>query len=136
AQAYFVRGVLASKPAAGLAELSRAIALNPYFADTFAHRGVAHFQTGAEAVAQLDFDRALGLQPETSPALFAKGVLRFRQGRFERARALFEKAQRLSPVRHPMAALWLAATPPPYWRPFCGGGSGLAWRFQSILKMH
>ena len=110
AQAYFVRGVLASEPAAGLADLSRAIALNPYFADAFAHRGVAHLQTGAEAVAQLDFDRALGLQPETSPALFAKGVLRFRQGRFERARALFEKALRLSPVRHPMAALWLAAT--------------------------
>lgn len=110
AQAYFVRGVLASGPAAGLADLSRAVALNPYFADAFAHRGLAHMQIGAEAATQLDFDRALELRPKTSLALFAKGVLRFRQGRLDQARRLFEQVLRLSPVRHPIAALWLAAT--------------------------
>jgi tetratricopeptide (TPR) repeat protein len=51
----------------------------------------------------------LEIQLRLSLVLFAQGVLYFRQGRFDRAAARFRRVLALSPVRHPMAALWLAA---------------------------
>ncbi|MDP6832604.1 MAG: tetratricopeptide repeat protein [Alphaproteobacteria bacterium] len=92
-----------------LADLNRAIALNPYFVRALAQRGAMYLQGGDWAAALADFDQALSLRPQSSPALFFKGVLRFHQGRFAQAEVLFRRVLALSPVQHPIAALWLAS---------------------------
>ncbi|MFP6746382.1 MAG: tetratricopeptide repeat protein [Alphaproteobacteria bacterium] len=100
---------MSGDPRTAVADLNRAVALNPFFADALAHRGAAHLRTGDENSALADFDRALAVRPKSSLALFLKAVVRFKQGRFDRAGQLFRAVLALTPVRHPIAALWFAA---------------------------
>jgi tetratricopeptide (TPR) repeat protein len=109
ASAYLLRAQLSGDPRAAVADLNRAVALNPYFVDALAFRGAAHLQTGDINSALADFDRALAIRPRSSLALFYKAVARFKQGRFEPAAQLFRAVLTQTLVRHPIAALWLAA---------------------------
>jgi len=109
ASAHLLRAQLTDDLEAIMDDLNRAVALNPYYADAIAHRGAAHLRAGDVDAALADLDRALAVQPRSSLALFLKGVVRFKQGRFGRAESLFRTVLALTPVRHPLAALWLAA---------------------------
>jgi tetratricopeptide (TPR) repeat protein len=60
-------------PSAGVAEpaiadLSRAIALDPKNADAYFNRGVAQYERSAMSAALADFDKVLQLQPDNADA--------------------------------------------------------------------
>ncbi len=64
---------------AALADLDRAIALQPQNADVYLLRGVVHHAQGAAEAAQVDYQRVLARHAASAPALLGQGWLLYQQ---------------------------------------------------------
>jgi tetratricopeptide (TPR) repeat protein len=80
-----------------IADLSRAVALEPGNAKYTYHRGAAYFETRQDDLALKDFDRAVALNPKDVLPLLARGELLLIKGDEPRARKDFDAAAALSP---------------------------------------
>lgn len=80
-----------------MAELDRAIELNPTMPEAFSLRGRMAFIDSNLALAESSFRSALALDPNSFDALLSLGALLREQGRTDEARPLLEHALRLSP---------------------------------------
>ncbi len=80
-----------------LADLDRAIALDPNRADAWSLRASAHRDAGAFDEAARDVDAALRLDPDDADALLERGLLRQHAGDLDGARADWERTMSLSP---------------------------------------
>ena len=98
----------------GVAEIDRAIRVDPLSPRNYFVLGYMHFQNetgGVFTEAEQNFQKALALAPDYHPALLRLGVIRWNQGRFAEAVALAERALTLDPradwVRRPLAEIYL-----------------------------
>ncbi len=80
-----------------MAELDRAIELNPKMPEAFSLRGRMAFIDSNLALAESSFRSALALDPNSFDALLSLGALLREQGRTDDARPFLEHALRLSP---------------------------------------
>ena len=98
----------------GVAEIDRAIRVDPLSPRNYFVLGYMHFQNEEGGVfneAEQNFQKALALAPDYHPALLRLGVIRWNQGRFAEAVALQERALAIDPradwVRRPLAEVYL-----------------------------
>jgi tetratricopeptide (TPR) repeat protein len=83
--------------ARGIADLDRAIELDPRNTDSYSQRGLARWHNGDTALAMSDFDEALRLKPDDVPVLVERGSLRMTQADVAGARVDFDRAETLAP---------------------------------------
>jgi tetratricopeptide (TPR) repeat protein len=95
----------AERRAEALAELTRAIELDPDDAGYWTSRSFARFDAGALDDALADAERAIELDPRLATALMARGRVHEARGDLPRALADYEEAGRLDPdeILHVMA---------------------------------
>lgn len=87
-------------PAAALADLDRAIELDPSYADAYANRGSIRHLLGDYSAALADLDRAIDLDPGLASAYNNRGAVRLMQWDLDRAIADFDAALALDPSLH------------------------------------
>jgi len=80
----------------GLAELNRALQLNPKLAEAHLNRGIAYGRKGENELALLDVNAALAINPNSAKAFYNRGMAYLRLGRADLAQADFAQAQRLN----------------------------------------
>ncbi|HEV3344116.1 MAG TPA: tetratricopeptide repeat protein [Pirellulales bacterium] len=80
-----------------LEELTKAVELDPDYADARVNRGIAYQALGALDDALRDFERAISLEPGAAGHYFRRGVVYRLQGRTEEAIADYQTAVRLQP---------------------------------------
>ena len=91
-----------------LADLSQAVALDPFSAQNYEERARTYLRLRELAAAEADLDMALGLEPKRWSAERDKGRLAAYQGDFYRAWAQFQRAWRLADEQASVYnALWL-----------------------------
>lgn len=96
--AYYKRGIAYSRKkdyAQAIADLSRAIELNPDYADAYIQRGTAYGRSGDNERALEDLDFAISLRPNYALAYNNRGVAYKLLGDYENARKDFEMAEYL-----------------------------------------
>jgi len=98
--------------AGALADLQKAVDLNPNLPDVYSYYGVALLSTGDQAGAKKAFERELQLDPNDFDGNLRMGVLVRQDEEFEKAMALFRHALEIRPgdpgVRYQIASLELA----------------------------
>jgi len=60
-----------------IAEATKAIELDPAFAETYTYRGIVHYVKKEYADAMVDFERSIEIDPKYSEAYFYRGTLRY-----------------------------------------------------------
>ncbi|MEM3399568.1 MAG: tetratricopeptide repeat protein [Candidatus Micrarchaeia archaeon] len=80
-----------------IADLTRALLLEPENPQYYAMRGVARFEAGEYNDAVFDFTRAIGLEPQNISLYHARGVAFFESGNYDRAIEDFTKSLELGP---------------------------------------
>jgi tetratricopeptide (TPR) repeat protein len=81
-----------------IADFSRAININPEYADGYNNRGWAYYRQGEYETAIVDYTRAIELDPESAGAyIISQGLARYAQGDLEGAIADFSRAIELDP---------------------------------------
>jgi tetratricopeptide (TPR) repeat protein len=81
-----------------LQELTKAVELDPDYADARVNRGIAYQALGALDDARHDFDQAIALEPDVAGHYFRRGVVSRLLGRTEDAIADYQKAVQLQPA--------------------------------------
>ena len=94
--------------AAALADLTRAVALEPTSPEYVLKRGLLQLWIGHRDEARVDFDAALKLQPDNIPALEARADLNITKGNLTQVRLDLDAADRAA-VKDP-AARWQIAS--------------------------
>ena len=84
---------------AALADLDRAIAVDPKFAKAYSYRGAAHSRRGQNELALADYDALITLMPENAGAYKDRGGVLVRLARFHQAIQDLDEAIRLDPKR-------------------------------------
>ena len=79
------------QPEKALADLDRAVELNPEGADLLELRGTARFMLGRFKDAITDFDREIKLKPEREPWHWKRGLAYYYAGEYEKGRRQFER---------------------------------------------
>lgn len=85
------------RDAVAIADLDRALALDPNRAEAWSLRASAHRDAGAFDEAARDVEAALRLDPDDADALLERGLLRQHAGDLDGARADWERTMSLSP---------------------------------------
>lgn len=80
------------KMEAALADLNKAVALEPASAYAVANRGIAYFWSGKYDLAKADFDKAIAMDKRNLVAVHGQGMLAMRTGRYAEAVAAFSRA--------------------------------------------
>jgi tetratricopeptide (TPR) repeat protein len=81
-----------------VADLSRAIALNPKYAKAWCYRGENYFNQGQRDKAFADFAKAIELEPKLGDAWCSRGITYNMLGQFDEAVADLSKAIELTPT--------------------------------------
>jgi protein O-mannosyl-transferase len=76
---------------------NKAIALDPFYYNSYVNRGFAYSEIGQLDKASQDFDKAIALNPRGYQAYMNKGVLYGKMGSFEKAAELLSKAIAIRP---------------------------------------
>jgi tetratricopeptide (TPR) repeat protein len=100
ALAYHYRGALYLKrerTREAIADLDRALALNPRLATAYGDRGIAHRKNGNYALAIADYGEAIRLWPEWHDWYIHRGIAFSTLGRYDEAIADYGTALRLRP---------------------------------------
>jgi tetratricopeptide (TPR) repeat protein len=82
---------------AALAEFDRALAISPYLAEGYYHRGCVHEATGQVAEALADFDSALRCDPQHAHSYLRRGRLRTEKGEYNLALEDFDQVMIMRP---------------------------------------
>jgi len=80
-----------------LAEIDRALKLNPHYVPAYIHRGNAHQELAQYDWAVSDYGQALKINPRSPAAYFNRGVAYGRMGEWDRALADYDQALVLKP---------------------------------------
>ena len=80
-----------------LADFTKAISLDPNYAQAYANRGLVYRKSNQLDLALADFNKALSIDPNYAPAYVGRGSVYSQQGRHEQALADFNKAIALKP---------------------------------------
>ena len=91
---YWVRAfahIQLDQPEKALADLDRAVELNPEGADFLELRGTARFMLARFKDAIADFDREIELTPEREPWHWKRGLAYYYAGEYEKGRRQFER---------------------------------------------
>ena len=81
--------------AEAIASYSRAIELNPGFAEAYANRGVAYVKTGEFDKAITDYNEAIRLEPTRASTYYNRGIAYLEKGDENKAAADFAEAKGL-----------------------------------------
>jgi Zn-dependent membrane protease YugP/Flp pilus assembly protein TadD len=92
--------------AEAIAAFSRALRLEPSFAEAYANRGATYFHTGQLDEALADLDTAIRLAPGAASSYLCRGHVRARRSEFDGALADYEEALRREPHHAPI--VWLS----------------------------
>jgi tetratricopeptide (TPR) repeat protein/predicted aspartyl protease len=90
-----------------IADLGRAIELEPDDAGSYHQRGLLHWESGDPAAAIMDFDEALKRSPDSIAVLMDRGTVRLAGRQQEQARADFDRIAVLAP-KDPTVSLQIA----------------------------
>jgi len=74
-----------------LADYTRALALDPKFADAYNNRGVIYVTQNRPDLAQADYDSALQLKPGSANIYLNRGLTKLVQGRTKEAQEDFDQ---------------------------------------------
>jgi len=74
---------------------SKAIELNPGFAEAYANRGVAYVKSGQFDEAVADYNEAIRLEPTRATTYYNRGIAYVEKGEAKKAAADFAKAEQL-----------------------------------------
>ncbi len=88
--------------AAGIADFTRAIEMNPRYADAYVSRGKAHGAKGDADLALADLNEAIRIDPKSAEAYVSRGIVYRNRNEFDRAIADYNEALRVDP-RNTMA---------------------------------
>ncbi|MDE2215484.1 MAG: tetratricopeptide repeat protein, partial [Candidatus Omnitrophica bacterium] len=83
--------------AQAIADYTKAIAIDPLFADAYYNRGTVYGKLGSWGRAVSDYKKTVELNPYKVDAYYNRGTIYSRQGLFTRAIADFDKAAELDP---------------------------------------
>ena len=95
AQQWFERGMSAADPGEKIQAYSKAIQLNPEYAEAFRNRGIARHSSGDLTEALADYSKAIQLNPSDFHAFHNRGVIRDKRGDVKGAQEDYQKALRL-----------------------------------------
>ncbi len=101
AAAYFLRGSLRFEKFdldGAIADLTKAIAMDPRYARAFAKRGLAKISKGDTAGAIDDFNSTIRMDPDSSEAYRGRAEAKMRDSRFDAAIEDYNRAIKLDPV--------------------------------------
>ena len=76
--------------------LTKAIRLNPGYAEAYYNRGLAHQSVGNLKLAISDFDKAINLRNDNARAYYNRGINQKALGNTKEAKADLEKARQLA----------------------------------------
>jgi tetratricopeptide (TPR) repeat protein len=80
-----------------IADFTKALEINPWYADAYSNRGVAYLHKGQYDRAIADYTKALEINPRYAEACFNRGNLYYKKGQYDKAIADFTKAVELNP---------------------------------------
>lgn len=86
----------AQDSARALADISRAIALNPGFAAAYINRAIISYQRGNFNRAVIDATRAISLRPDLAEAWNNRALAWHRLGQYDKAKLDFDQTIRLN----------------------------------------
>lgn len=90
----------AGKCEEALSVYTKAIGLDPKFAEAYFKRGMAYYRLGGDLSAIEDFSKAIELNPNYTEAYFQRGAVWFRMGDEKKMIEDFKSAARLGGVDH------------------------------------
>jgi tetratricopeptide (TPR) repeat protein len=80
-----------------IAELNRAIALKPNYAEAYCERGIAYSEKGDYGQAMLDYDRSIELNPDSAITYYDRGIVHAHLGKDDMAISDYTRAIELRP---------------------------------------
>ena len=80
-----------------LADLTRAIQLQPDLAEAFHYRGYVYLNVQKDDAAIADYNQAIKLDPGNSNALFGRGFDFYRSGKYDQAIADYDQVLKFGP---------------------------------------
>ena len=89
---YYIRGMLDE----AFADCSRAIELDPEYANPYYRRGKVHYDQGRLDEAIADYSRAIEIDPDDANVFYLRGDVYYDQGKFEKAIADYDQSRKIN----------------------------------------
>ena len=97
AEDYFYKAYNSSDPQYQIDDYSRAIRINPDYANAYYNRGVVYYDLGKDQLALDDYSRAIRINPDFADAYYNRGVVYGNLGKYQLAIDDYSRAIRINP---------------------------------------